>query len=1120
MNPGVWLVVAAVAGIVAALVWRRRRWPPGASHDDPPAQRPGLEAPAAVAPVAPPPALPDSPAACAALLADDYQASAHPRDLEGNPVFVQGVGLLLAPEVPIQVLVDYCVGPSGELACMAGAALARREDAAAAVPRLMAHAGMLAVWVLYFVLRALGAHSRDPVIWRVLLRAAEWWPRNPLLAGVLDDFIAINLAEGEAPDLPSALAEVAAPDLEALVAVLNGLSGPGGEMLRGQYNEWRRTRLDIDYLQTIGRMLPTARDQGVVVEYEAVQEALEQAVAAVTASPPASFLVIGDPGVGKTAFIQLFARRLATRGWSVFEASASDVQAGQSYMGELEKRMRELFAALESGRRVVWYVPRLHELHYAGKHRYSPVSVLDLVLPEIEAGRVCLVGESSAGAIERLLVERPRLRSAFKSIGMAPLDGPAALVLAQAVVAAVDGPVLPLPVLKEALDLSRHYLSHHALPGGLLDLVQRARASAASAGSGTVSHAHLVAALVENSGLPADVIDDAAGLDVAALRARFAARVLGQPDAVDCLIDRVAMLKAGLTDPHRPVGVFLFAGPTGTGKTEVAKVLAEFLFGSVDRMIRLDMSELQDLSGMERILGESGEGSDADSLVHRIRKQPFSLVLLDEFEKAHPRVWDLFLQVFDDGRLTDARGNLADFRHAIIILTSNLGGVAHAATSLGFSNSAGVFAEAQVLRAITSTFRPEFINRIDRVVVFRPLSRLVMRDILRKELRLVLERRGFRNRAWAVEWEESAIEFLLDRGFTPDMGARPLRRAIEQYVLGPIAKTIVENRFPEGDQFLFVRSDGRGVQVEFVDPDAPPGVDPDSAIPADAADSEHAEDTAPSHFGRDVDLPRLSAALEAMEARVGSDEWRLRKKALLDAMASAQFWRDDNRFDELDQVERMDRIDAAIQAARSLHRRVEPRPGARRVSPEGLLGNLAERLHVLRHAIDDLDAHRASEVFVGIEAVAAEDAASPEVWIRRVARMYQGWGEARRMRVQQLTDRAAGRTVLAVGGFGVHGILGPEAGLHVFEVPDGKGGFERATARVLVVAQPTRQRPANQTALEQALACFVAEGGAPATIVRRYREAPSPLVRDSLRGWRTGRLDQVLEGDFDLFGLR
>ena len=297
---------------------------------------------------------------------------------------------------------------------------------------------------------------------------------------------------------------------------------------------------------------------------------------------------------------------------------------------------------------------------------------------------------------------------------------------------------------------------------------------------------------------------------------------MGQPEAVSCLVDRVAMLKAGLTDPNRPIGVFLFAGPTGTGKTEVAKMLAEFLFGSQERMIRLDMSELQDFASIARVIGDTGETRDVDSLANRIRKQPFSVILLDEFEKAHPRIWDLFLQVFDDGRLTDAHGNAADFRHSIIILTSNLGATEHQGTSLGFTVAGAPFGEAQILRMISATFRPEFVNRLDRVVVFRPLSRAVMRDILKKELKSVLQRRGFRNREWAVEWEESAVEFLLDKGFTRDMGARPLRRAIEQYLLAPIAMSIVEHRFPQGDQFLFVRSDGSGIQVEFVDPDAAP----------------------------------------------------------------------------------------------------------------------------------------------------------------------------------------------------------------------------------------------------------------------------------------------------------
>ena len=260
---------------------------------------------------------------------------------------------------------------------------------------------------------------------------------------------------------------------------------------------------------------------------------------------------------------------------------------------------------------------------------------------------------------------------------------------------------------------------------------------------------------------------------------------MGQPEAVTCLVDRVAMLKAGLTDPDRPIGVFLFAGPTGTGKTEVAKTLAEFLFGSQDRMIRLDMSEFQEPSSVARIVGERRRGARG-----RLADQPHPQAAVlggaagRVREGASARVGPVPAGV-RRRRLTDAHGNLADFRYSIIVLTSNLGATQHRAASLGFNPAGGEFSEQQILRVIGETFRPEFVNRLDRVVVFRPLSRMVMREILKKELRNVLQRRGFRNREWAVEWEESALEFLLDKGFTPDMGARPLRRAIEQHLLAP-----------------------------------------------------------------------------------------------------------------------------------------------------------------------------------------------------------------------------------------------------------------------------------------------------------------------------------------------
>src|SRR3954470_11162010 len=285
------------------------------------------------------------------------------------------------------------------------------------------------------------------------------------------------------------------------------------------------------------------------------------------------------------------------------------------------------------------------------------------------------------------------------------------------------------------------------------------------------------------------------------------------------MVERVALLKAGLTDPTRPQAVLLFVGPTGTGKTEIAKALAEFLFGSPDRMIRLDLSEFQNAGSAWRMLGD-GEAEDA-SLVARIRRQPFSVVLLDEFEKADPSVWDLFLQVFDDGRLSDPRGAVADFRHAVIIMTSNLGAKLPTGSGIGFSPARG-FAAGSVEQAVTRAFRREFLNRIDRVVVFRPLSRPVMREILAAELTAVLARRGLRSRQWAVEWDDSALEFLLAAGFTPDLGARPLKRAVERHFLTPLALAIAAHDYPSGDQFLFVRAaEGAGLEVTFVDPDAP-----------------------------------------------------------------------------------------------------------------------------------------------------------------------------------------------------------------------------------------------------------------------------------------------------------
>ena len=1117
-----WVIVIAFVGVGGVRGFRRNA--PARQPKAPPLQ-PGPGAPSqAQTPTATErKAEPFNPIALGKQIEEAYVAVSHPGDLLGNAEFEAGVTRLMDPGIPLDQVVNYCIGANEHLAALAAEALARREDSASAALRVASRIRSGNVWVGFFMLRFLVARADRPVIGLTLASAQQWWARNPLFPKMLSDFIDARIAKGEQPQLGEALDAAQESEADSIEALLDALTTSSAGQLREAFVHWRRTHVDAKSLQSVGKIWDEARLGPAIVEHELLAGAIKLSLQALERDPPQSFLIVGESGTGKTALFRLLASELMKRGWTVFEASAADVLSGQIYVGELEGRVKRMLDNLAAARRVLWYVPNFHELYYAGRHRFSPNGALDLFLPAIEAGRICMVGEVLPGALQKLLQERPRVRLAFKQMKLEPMAPAETLELVEELAEREFAPAhvaLAPDVLREALDLARHYLSSQAQPGNVIGLLRATKSRLASDEGGTIllGRDDLLLTLAQLTGLPRSVLDEHEGLDAAGLRDFFQQRVMGQPEAVNCLVDRVAMLKAGLTDPHRPIGVFLFAGPTGTGKTEVAKTLAEFLFGSQDRMIRLDMSEFQDPSSLARIVGESGENREVESLISRIRKQPFSVVLLDEFEKANSRVWDLFLQVFDDGRLTDAQGNVADFRYSIIVLTSNLGATQHRTASLGFNPAGGEFSEQQILRVIGDTFRPEFINRLDRVVVFRPLSRTVMREILKKELRNVLQRRGFRNREWAVEWEESALEFLLDKGFTPDMGARPLRRAIEQHLLAPIAMTIVEHRFPQGDQFLFVRSDGAAIQVEFVDPDAETAGAAEPAAPA-------AELSLPplvlAASGRHDERQFLQQRLMSLTARLDGEPWIERKQQWLKQMGAAGFWNSDERFEVLAHIELADRIEGGAGGARSLSGRLLSRATAKSGAPRALLCALAQQLYLLNAALDDLDAGVASDVFLAVEPMAGD--APPEdarAWPVRLAQMYEKWGHKRQMRSQMLADGAQksgpGTILMAFGGLGAHAILQREAGLHVFETPDTDGSFLRQSARVRVVPQPFKPRAAAQTEVDYARARVTGAPPGGNNIVRRYREQPSPLVRDGVAGWRTGRLDQVLGGDFDL----
>ena len=1022
-----------------------------------------------------------------------FDEVAHPSELASDSDWTEAVATLAASELTASELLTFANGENIAVASLALATLGRRGDESVVPAILESINGYAGDWPKYFALAALDqiVPAPRPLFARVVVALNDDWGNRyeRHLVQFIREFARRRLRSDEPRTFGDSLADVGASRLSDLREILTLLDQEQVAPLIAEVKASQEQQIDLNFLRTIGTVWDDDKPIAEPIEHEILNNGTSFIEQTVTAEHRRSVLLIGEQGVGKTTMIRSAIRRLRAEGWTIFEAGANELMAGMSYIGEIEARMQRLLKQLGGRRRIAWIVPRLHELMHAGTHRNNPNGLIDWLLPEIDNGSIVVIAEIAAGAFQKLIQQKPRVRTAFATVRVEPLSDLATLDLARRW--AEKHTSVETAVLAEASQLATQYLGMQVAPGNLLGLLAGTHARLRAIG-GEVAKSividDILVTLAQLTGLPNSILDDREGLDLAELRAHFTARVLGQPEVIDVLVERVAMIKAGVTDPTRPFGVFLFAGPTGTGKTEVAKSLAEFLFGSPERMIRLDMSEFKNADSLARLIG-NGEGGAA-SLVDAIRKQPFSVVLLDEFEKAHPNVWDLFLQVFDDGRLTDQSGVTADFRHSIIIMTSNIGAAIQTTGRAGFSDSGPAFHAASVGKALEREFRKEFINRIDRVVVFRPLTRETMRGILRKELASAFKRRGLRNRNWAVEWDEGAIELLLSAGFTGDLGARPLKRAIERHFLTPLAELIVTRRVPTGDQFLFIRADAEKLSIDFVDPDAGP-----PAPPSEPVDELDLVSIVAEARGTAEELARLQREYAALRATIEGAEWSERKSIALSMTSLPEFWSSPERFDILGEAEMRDRIENALGSAGSLLGRLHDR------APSDLVRRTAQKLWLIGLAIDDLRNKRPSDAVLAVEArpdVGIMAAANE--WAQRIAAMYRAWATLRGMRaevVNELTDPY--RVTFTVSGFAAYTLLAAEHGLHVLEIPNGHA-FDRVNVRVRVMTDP--DAPPNMTADQ--------------TVVRRYREQPSALVRDSVRNWRSGRIEAILRGEFDV----
>ena len=546
-------------------------------------------------------------------------------------------------------------------------------------------------------------------------------------------------------------------------------------------------------------------------------KARDKIVSALLADPPGSVLLVGAHGSGRSVVTAAAACSVSETGSPVYVGAPIDISAGAVYTNELDGRISETVDVLDR-EDAVWVAPEFDRASTLGRHSDSSSNFADRITQAVATNRIRLVAELSEPGYADLLRESPAFTNACTVVRLEDPQPSELRLIAQTTLEAESSrlgaptPVLDAATFDIALDICHTFLPHLTQPASLVRLIERAEAEWVSDSPGPIGQGHLYAAVTALTGVPRHLVDPTLPLDLDAVRNRLAAQVMGQERAVTVLLERLAMIKAGVCSRERPYGVYLFLGGTGVGKTELARALARELFGHVDRLIRVDMSELDWYTGTLRLFG--GERDRGSSLASQVRAQPCSVVLLDEFEKADPRLWDIFLPVFDTGRLTDAAGAV-DFRQTVIIATSNLGASLAARGSVGFTSSDNTaFDERPLLDMVRKTLRPELLNRFDEIVTFRPLERAVMREIVRREIHMLFERRGLRHHDSKVE--ESAIDVILERGFSKDLGARPARRAVDQLVATPLALTLASGRTSAAPHTVLISGEGDKVEVTLL----------------------------------------------------------------------------------------------------------------------------------------------------------------------------------------------------------------------------------------------------------------------------------------------------------------
>ena len=550
-------------------------------------------------------------------------------------------------------------------------------------------------------------------------------------------------------------------------------------------------------------------------------------------------ILLGDPGVGKTAIVEGFAYRLATdpkvipqlAEKRIVDLPPAALLAGTKYRGDLEERVQKLLAEVrEADGQTIVFIDEIHTI-LGGKAEGGLGAIADALKPALARGEFPCIGATTVGEYRRYIEADPALARRFTPIWIEEPAEEEAIKIVEKVAQGYLGPrhrvTYPQGVVEEAVRLAVRYIHDEFLPGKAIKLLDQAGPKVVMGDSlsgrdkvdqdqpvGGVVTVEIVREIVsERTGVPLTRLSKDEKKRLLDLEDELKGRVKGQDEAVREVARVVKRARAGLADPRRPLGVFLFAGPTGVGKTELGLALAEALFDEEDAILRLDMSEYMEKHQVSRLIG-SPPGyvgyHEEGQLTGRLRRRPYSVVLLDEIEKAHKDVQHLFLQLFDAGRLTDARGNLADGRNGIFIMTTNLG----AKEALGLIKQREPY-QKKLHAAIQEHFTPEFLNRIDRIVYFEPLTEELLVEIFDKLFAPVAKR--FHAQGILVEVTEPFKRKLCERYADEKRGARPLQRAIEDEIVAPLTDKLLAGDIGPGMKVVV----GEGMEWEVSDTPLP-----------------------------------------------------------------------------------------------------------------------------------------------------------------------------------------------------------------------------------------------------------------------------------------------------------